>query len=142
MIEFRNIIINVENIRSISIFSEGRATRGKILNIFGPNLIKSYLWFQLLKLVSHRNLQLQIKLVKLLKVLIKKSGKKLYLWNMTRTKFKPSFSYYTNQITPVWRKGPPSTYFYKYQWMQMFQCMEICCTPLWKWELYDSICWY
>ena len=34
----RNIIVNVEIIRSISIFSEGRAAIWQILNIFGPNL--------------------------------------------------------------------------------------------------------
>ena len=54
--KFRNTRLNVENIMSRSIFSEGRANRGYILNIFGPNFIKSCLWFHMLKLVSQRNI--------------------------------------------------------------------------------------
>ena len=34
------------------------------------------------------------------------------------------FAYHDNQIPPLF------TYFYKYQGMQLFQCMEICCKPL------------
>ena len=89
-----------------------------------------------MKLVSQRNLWLQITLVKLLKVIKNKSGKKLYLWNMKRTNLQPSFNQHNNQIPLLWNKCPPFTYFYKYQGMQLFQCMDICCTQLWKCYLY------
>ena len=60
-----SIKIHVENPRSISVYIEGRATRGKILKRFGPYFIKSYLWFHMLKLVSQINLSPQRTLVKL-----------------------------------------------------------------------------
>ena len=45
--------------RSRSVYSEGRATRGQILKRLVIDLINSYLWFHILKLVSHINLSLQ-----------------------------------------------------------------------------------
>ena len=49
--------------KSISVYAEGRATRGQILKIFGPYFIKSDLWFHILKFVSQINLSPQGKLV-------------------------------------------------------------------------------
>ena len=61
----RAIIINVENTSSIAVYLEGRTTRGHIMKLFGPYLIKSDLCFHILKLVSQRNLRPQTTLVKL-----------------------------------------------------------------------------
>ena len=70
----------------ISVYVEGRATRGQILNIFGTYLIMSDLWFHILKFFSQRNLQTSIILAKVLKFLGDNHGKNIYLWNITRTK--------------------------------------------------------
>ena len=60
-----SIKLHMENIRSISVYIEGRATRGQILKIFVPDLINSDLWFHILKLFSQINLSPQRKLVML-----------------------------------------------------------------------------
>ena len=44
------------NPRSRLVYVEGRATIGYILNRFAPYLINPYLWFHILKFVSHINL--------------------------------------------------------------------------------------
>ena len=62
----------------ISIFRR-KTTRGQILKIFGPYLIKSDLRFHILKLVSKRKIQPQIALTKLLNVIRNKSGNNIYL---------------------------------------------------------------
>ena len=49
---------HVENPRLISVYAEGRTIRGQILKISVPYLIKSDLWFHILKFVSQRNLPL------------------------------------------------------------------------------------
>ena len=72
----------VENPRSRLVYVEGRATREHILKRLFPYLIKSYLWFHVLKLVSQRNLPHQRILVKVQKFLRDNSRNKLYLCNM------------------------------------------------------------
>ena len=58
------IKIYVENPRSRSVYVEEIDTREEILKIFAPDLIKSDLWFHILKFVSQINLPHQITLVK------------------------------------------------------------------------------
>ena len=60
-----SIKLHMENIRSISVYIEGRAMRGQILKIFVPDLINSDLWFHILKLFYQINLSPQRKLVML-----------------------------------------------------------------------------
>ena len=48
-----SIRINVVNPKSRSVYAEVRASRGKILRIFGPDFINSDLWFHTFKLFSH-----------------------------------------------------------------------------------------
>ena len=60
-----SIKLHVNNPRSRSVYAKVKATRGKILKIFGPNLIKSDLWFHILKFVSQSNFSPQRTLVKL-----------------------------------------------------------------------------
>ena len=57
--------IHMENTRLKSVYSEGIATRGQILNIFVPDLIKSDLRFHILKFFYKRNVPPQRTLVKL-----------------------------------------------------------------------------
>ena len=59
------IKLHMENARSVSVYAEGRATRGKILKTFVPDLIKSDLWFHILMFISQKNLSPQRTLVKL-----------------------------------------------------------------------------
>ena len=59
------IILNVENTRPTSVYQEGISNRGQILKRFVPYLIKSDLWFHILRFVSHRNLSPQITWVKI-----------------------------------------------------------------------------
>ena len=56
MMKSRAIRLNVVNPKSISVYSEVRATRGNILNKFSPYLIKSDLWFHILKILYQVNL--------------------------------------------------------------------------------------
>ena len=58
------IKIHGGNTLSRSVYAEGRATKERILKIFAPDLIKSDLWFHILKLITKRNLPQQVILMK------------------------------------------------------------------------------
>ena len=59
------IRIDMEHPRSISVYEEGRATSIHILKRFVPDLIKSDLWFHILKFASQINLSPPRKFVEL-----------------------------------------------------------------------------
>ena len=84
----KSIVIKLHGVnqRSRSFYAEGRAIKGQILKNFALDLIKSDLWFHILKFVSQRNLPHLRILVMLQAVLRDNSGKKLFLFNMTRIK--------------------------------------------------------
>ena len=79
-----NIRINMVNLRSRFVYDKGKDTRGQILKKFVQYLIKSDMWFQILKCVSHRRLIHPKTLEKILKVPSANYGKELYLYNTTR----------------------------------------------------------
>ena len=67
-----------ENPRSISVYAEVRATKGQILKILVPDLIKSEIWFHILIFISRINLSPQRTFVKLQRVLRENSVKNPY----------------------------------------------------------------
>ena len=75
----------------VLVYAEGRATREHILKIFAPYVINSDLWCHILKFASQRNLLYQITLVGFFNFLRDNYGKKLYLWNIIRTKMSALF---------------------------------------------------
>ena len=97
------------NQRSRSVYAEGRATKGQILNKFALDLIKSDLWFNILKFVSQRNLPHQRILVMLQAVLRDNSGKKTFFFNMTRIKML-AFSQLQTQKNPSLKEQKSSVH--------------------------------
>ena len=70
------------NPKLISVYVEEIATIVQILNIFGPDLINSYLWFHILNFVSQRNLLPQRTLLEIYTVLRDNCRNNIYLCNM------------------------------------------------------------
>ena len=76
----------MENPRSRSDYAKKIATRKQVMKRFGPYLIKADLWFHIFKLVPQRKISPPSIFVNIYRILSEKSGKNMYLCNMTRKK--------------------------------------------------------
>ena len=114
LINSTTIKIHVENPSSRSVYTEGRSTRGQILNRFSPYFIKSDLWFHILKFISQINLSPKEHwlIFKGSSEIIPEISFICEIWK--EQKCNPSFGSHTNEIPPWSEKIPPLTHCSKY----------------------------